>query len=228
MRKVGKSVAQKNKKSNKVIAVVVGLLIIISTAALTLGLFKHFSEPFVEEKPVVSDERINRDEEKPEGEWIVPADEPRYMSIDKLGIINARVVGLGVKAGTVNQLDDPKNIHDVGWYNKSVKPGFGSTTGMAGLYDGHNTGYSEDGVFINLGKLTTGDLVRIERGDGQIFNFEVRTVRTVPLAEVDMSIMHKSVESEVEGLNIISCGGSWDDTAQTYTHRVIVRAVLSV
>lgn len=217
---------QKQKKSRKIILAIIGLLVLIVAAALSLAVIKNIDDQYIDEKPaIVDDPRLEKEEEPPEGEWIVTADEPRYMSIEKLGIVDARVVGVGIKSGTENQLDDPVNIHNVGWYNQSAKPGFG-TGNLAGLYDGHNTGYSANGVFINLGRLVAGDLIKIERGDGQVFNYEVREVATPLLEEVDMNLMQKSAVNGVEGLNIISCGGDWDETRQTYTHRVTVRAVL--
>lgn len=218
---------QKQKKSRKIILAIVGLLVLIVAAAFSLTVVKNLDDKFVDEKPVITDDpRLEKDESVPEGEWIVAADEPRYMSIEKLGVVNARVVKVGIKSGTENQLDDPVNIHDVGWYNQSVKPGYG-TGNMAGLYDGHNTGYSANGVFINLGRLAVGDLIKVERGDGEVFHYEVREVATPLLEEVDMNLMQRSAVSGTEGLNIISCGGDWDEARQTYTHRVTVRAVLA-
>jgi sortase (surface protein transpeptidase) len=166
-----------------------------------------------------------KDETLPEGDWVVAPDLPRYLSIDKIGIKNARVLSMGTKPGS-NQLDDPDNINDVGWYQKSAKPGAASASQLAGLYDGHNTGINAPGVFYNLYKLGYGDIITIERGDGRIFDYAVREVETTLLENVDMGKMQKSALSGFEGLNLITCGGSWDETRQTYTHRVTVRATL--
>lgn len=218
---------QKNKRFKKIVFLIIALLIIVVAAASSLALLGNHYDQYVDEKPVVADDvRLERDEETPSGEWVVAPDEPRYMSIEKLRITNARVVGLGVKSGTASQLDDPKNIHDVGWYNKSVKPGRGGNDGLAGLYDGHNTGYSADGVFVKLGRLAVGDLIKLERGDGEVFYYEVKEVEMPILEEVDMEKMRQSAIPGREGLNIISCGGEWDAERQVYTHRVTVRAVL--
>lgn len=218
---------QKSKKSRKIILLVISLLIIVVSATLALLAIKHVEDTYVDDKPtILNDPRLERDEVLPEGDWSVAADEPRYLSIDKLGISNARVVSVGIKDGTYNQLDDPQNIHNVGWYNKSTKPGYGTSTNTAGLYDGHNTGYAADGVFVNLGKLALGDLIKVERGDGEIFYFEVREVEMPLLEDIDMAKMSRNVEDGKEGLNIISCGGEWDGARNTYTHRVTARASL--
>jgi len=216
------------KKSRKIVLPIVGLLLVIVASVAAIMLLKYFyPQNFIEQQVVVSnDPRQDRDETVPEGEWIVAPDMPRFISIDSLGISNARVVSLGTKAGTDGQLDDPYNIHDFGWYNESAKPGVPTPQSMAGLYDCHNTGYYTNGVCAHLGRLATGDIIRLERGDGVIFNFAVREVETILLEAIDMAKMQKTVVEGVEGLNIISCGGTWDESRQIYTHRVTVRAVL--
>jgi sortase (surface protein transpeptidase) len=167
-----------------------------------------------------------KDESQPEGEWIVAAEKPRYLSIAALGINQARVVELGTK-GANNQLEDPQNIHDAGWYRDSALPGAPFNVEYAGLYDGHNTGINQAGIFYHLDRLKPGDEIIIERGDGATFTYAVREVETPLLEEIDMSKMQKSIDPLTEGLNIISCGGEWDASRQTYTHRVTVRAVLA-
>ena len=85
---------------------------------------------------------------------------PRYLSIEKLGIINARVYSMGIN--TSGELDTPYNIFDVGWYSQSSKPGSGGVLVM----DGHNGGPNVEGVFKHINQLYAGDLITIERGDG--------------------------------------------------------------
>jgi sortase (surface protein transpeptidase) len=166
-----------------------------------------------------------KDESIPEGEWLVAPEKPRFMTVERLGIIQARVVELGT-FGENNQLEDPANIHDAGWYSESALPGAPFNVEYAGLYDGHNTGISQTGIFYRLDQLSLGDKITIERGDGAVFNYAVREVETVLLEEVDMAKLQKSYDPTIEGLNIISCGGDWDPARQTYTHRVTVRATI--
>jgi hypothetical protein len=75
----------------------------------------------------------------------VEPDHPRYLSVNALGVQNARVLSMGVKPD--NELDTPANIHDAGWYKKSALPGSGSG---ALLLDGHNGGPTMDGIFKKL------------------------------------------------------------------------------
>ena len=152
----------------------------------------------------------------------VAADEPRYLSIDKLGIHNARVLSVGLtKDGS---LDTPYGIFDVGWYNRSSKPGTGGVLVM----DGHNGGPNVQGVFKNINQLYADDLITIERGDGEKFTYRVVDNKEVPLAEADqyMSVAFSSPMPGTEAITLISCIGEWSQTQQTYLSRQFVRAIL--
>jgi sortase (surface protein transpeptidase) len=119
-------------------------------------------------------------------EWRVAPDRPRYLSIPSLGITNARVREVGVQSD--GKLGTPLNIFDTAWYNNSALPGSG--TGAL-LIDGHNGGPTLAGVFKNLGSLSEGAIITIERGDGEIFTYSVveRSVMTVAEADTYMSAM---------------------------------------
>lgn len=148
---------------------------------------------------------------------------PRYLSIPSLGIEKARVLGVGVKDN--GELDTPRNIHDVGWYEKSATPGSGSS---ALLLDGHNGGPTKGGVFERLPELKKGDTITLERGDGQRFTYEVKENITMDVNELNsggMKRMSESASDTAEGLNLISCTGNWVPAQQTYDKRVTVRAV---
>lgn len=155
-------------------------------------------------------------------EYTVSADKPRYLSINKLGITNAKILEVGLTSS--KRIGSPKNIYDVAWYNGSSKPGAGGTA----FIDGHNSGPTQTGVFFYLSRLTIGDIITIERGDGQIFNYKVVESKTLTLDEADayMPKMLTSPESGRESLSLMTCAGSWDLNRQTGTHRVLVRAVL--
>jgi LPXTG-site transpeptidase (sortase) family protein len=155
----------------------------------------------------------------------VAADKPRYMSIPALGVERARVIEIGIKPNSDNQLDDPTSIHDVGWYQQSALPGQPTEYLPAGLYDGHNTGVSERGVFWNLASLKNGDEIAIERGDGEVLTYQVVEVEVPKLSDIDMSKMLQTAVSGREGLNIITCAGSWNNYLGTFDHRATVRAV---
>lgn len=155
-------------------------------------------------------------------EYIVAPERPRYLTIKKLGIENARILSMGVN--TKGELATPANIFDVGWYNASGLPGEGRTL----IIDGHNGGPHVHGVFKDLPELSSGDEIKIERGDGAIFKYSVVENVTVPLEEADayMSTASKSPESGKESVTLISCTGEWSQQQQTYLSRQFTRAVL--
>lgn len=161
-------------------------------------------------------------------EWTVPASHPRYISIPKLGIENARIVQLGIIKKT-GQLDAPVSIHDAGWYNGSALPGKGGTM----LMDGHNGGPNFGGIFEKLRELKNGDEIIIERGDGKKLTYVVKDNRDMNVKDINdpsnkwgMATMTNSIEAGKEGLNIITCVGQWDERSQTFNERTMLRAVI--
>lgn len=170
------------------------------------------AEELIEEEP--TDQEIY--------EYVVAADRPRYLSISKLGITNRRVLPMGVNAS--GELDTPRNIFDVGWYEASGKPGQGGTM----VIDGHNGGPHVVGVFKNLPSLVDGDIITIERGDGIIYNYAVVENNEVLLTDADayMDTASQSPRYGMESLTLITCTGEWSQQQQTYLSRQFVRAVL--
>ena len=166
------------------------------------------------------------DEEKPTEtqveEYKVAADQPRYLSIPKLGVVNSRIIAVGVKAN--GEMGTPNNIFDVGWYNASGKPGRGGVM----VIDGHNGGPHVHGVFKDLPSLVEGDIIKIERGDGKIFEYKVTENKTVLLSEADdyMKTAFLSSEPGKESLTLISCTGEWSQRQGTYLSRQFTRAIL--
>lgn len=153
---------------------------------------------------------------------------PRYLSIPRLKISNARVVQIGTIKDT-GQLDSPKSIYDAGWYTKSGLPGAGKG---AVLIDGHNGGPTKGGIFENLGSLSKGSEIIIERGDGQRITYQVVDNREMSVEDINnesnplgMKTMLNSMDPKKEGLNMITCVGDWDYAKNTFNKRVMLRAV---
>ena len=155
-------------------------------------------------------------------EYTVAPDRPRYLTIEKLGINKARILPMGVNAK--GELDTPRNIFDVGWYEASGKPGLGGTL----IIDGHNGGPHVLGVFKNTPSLTNGDIIVVERGDGNIFRYQVVENNAILLSEADayMSTAARSPELGRESVTLISCTGEWSQQQGTYLSRQFTRAVL--
>ena len=209
-------------------------VLISIVAILGLGFFlrvliweeQYYSEKEGSERAIamdMGDELIEVEPTEQEvREYVVAADRPRYLSIDRLKINNARVLPMGINEA--GELSTPNNIFDVGWYYSSGKPGQGGTL----LIDGHNGGPHVQGVFKDLPALGEGDIIRIERGDGEIFNYSVVESKTIPLSESNdyMATAMMSPMRGKESVTLISCTGEWSQAQSTYLSRQFVRAIL--
>ena len=159
-----------------------------------------------DETPVVTDTLSS---------YKVPADEPRILKIDTLGI-NARVRSMGVNS--IGAIQAPVNIYDSGWYSGSSKPGaYGAM-----FIDGHASGATRQGLFAYLDKLQNGNIVSIEKGDGEVLNYKVVHVETVSKDGVDMNKVLHTYGGAQEGLNLMTCTGKWIASEKTYDNRVVV------
>ena len=155
-------------------------------------------------------------------EFTVPADYPRYLTVNKLGVRQARILTMGVNSK--GELDTPRNIFDVGWYEASGKPGQGGTL----IIDGHNGGPHVHGVFKDLPSLKNGDIVTVERGDGVVYNYKVVENVSVSLSDANayMATAARSPEPGKESVTLISCTGEWSQQQGTYLSRQFTRAIL--
>lgn len=150
-----------------------------------------------------------------QAEYKVAADMPRMLSIESIGV-NARVLPMGVNPD--NSLQAPVNIYDSGWYDGSAKPGQPG----AALIDAHASGPTRQGLFAYLDTMQKGDRVKLERGDGEMLEYEVVAVETTALDAVDMQKVLKPYGDATEGLNLITCTGKWLQQQRTYNQRAIV------
>jgi len=208
------------------------LLIIVVIIAATIGaaLFYHYLVP----QPPAAHQHPNKtasadtqkqrstqhDDKNKQKTPSVPPNHPKQLRISKLGI-NAAILPMGILPD--GAMDAPKSAWDVGWYNQSALPGTGRN---ALLLDGHvNNTLNKPGVFFTLKTLQSGDEIKLERGDGKTFTYQVASVEQKPIEQVNMAKLLQSVEPEKEGLNIITCGGSYDHDRKTYEDRVLVYAV---
>lgn len=172
----------------------------------------EFDEELIETPPA----------EKEVREYVVAADRPRYLSVDRLGISNARILPMGIN--DAGELSTPNNIFDVGWYYDSGKPGQGGTL----LIDGHNGGPHVQGVFKDLPSLGVGDIITVERGDGAIFRYSVVENKSIYLSEANgyMATAMKTPMPGKESVTLISCTGEWSQAQKTYLSRQFTRAIL--
>ena len=166
----------------------------------------------VDETIITNDQKQN---------YIVAADQPRFLSVEKIGVNNARI--LPVNETAAGAIAVPLSIFDVGWYAKSSLPGKYGTA----ILDGHNGGPTMQGVFKNLVLLEKGDHIEIEMGDGTKYTYQVYDNNTYTLKEANqkMHSMQVSPVNGVESISIITCTGEWSNLQRTYLSRQFLRAV---
>lgn len=154
--------------------------------------------------------------------YSVAPDLPKYISIPKLGMHNVKILQVGLtKDGAVGA---PVTATSTAWYNGSAKPG---DTKGAMFIDGHVMGEANgSAVLTALKTLVAGDTITVTRGDDKTFTFEVVKKTTVALDAVDMAEMLRSADTTKLGLNLMTCGGTYDNKTQTFDHRTEVFAVL--
>lgn len=218
--------ATKNKQIQRgtSFVIIVGII-----ALLVLGFFayKEMTKPTVAITPIASGAGSNNadvvkeaSDETPVAvnsikQYTVPADQPRMLRINSLSI-SARVRPMSVNS--IGAIAAPVNIYDSGWYTGSAKPGEAG----AMFIDGHASGATRMGLFAYIDTLKDGNEVSVERGDGQVLHYKVVHVETVSKDSVDMSKVLRTYDGVKEGLNLMTCTGTWIKGERTYDKRAIV------
>jgi sortase (surface protein transpeptidase) len=131
----------------------------------------------------------------------VAPDLPKIVRIAKINVA-ARIKRVTTNAQ--NQLGAPGNVHDVGWYDGSSKPG---DAGGATFLDSHVSGPTVPGAFHDIKKLVPGDIIEVERGDGTKYTYKVVKSQVYDKDKVDMAAALVSAVPGKVGLNLMTCTG---------------------
>ncbi len=161
------------------------------------------------------------DEVKPDKatyKWQGAEADPKMVILPSIGA-EGFVQKVGVDQN--NQVAVPNNVHVAGWFTNSVLPG---ENGLS-IIDGHVDGIKEQGIFEKIGKLQTGDIFRIELGNGKELNYKVLKVSSVATSEA-AGILFSQDPTVTSQLNLITCGGTYSSQNHAYDQRVIVAAAL--
>ncbi|WP_055567512.1 class F sortase [Streptomyces atriruber] len=111
----------------------------------------------------------------------------------------------------------------VGWYGGGTRPGAPG----AALFVGHVDTETEPAVFYDLSTLRPGEKVEVARDDGKVAEFTVEDVQVVTRDRFDAKKAYGPHEDGRAELRLITCGGTFDKDARTYTANVIVSAYLT-
>lgn len=150
----------------------------------------------------------------------LPRSNPLWMDVPAIGA-KSSLVPLGLNADQTVEVPPVDQPMQAGWYKHGPTPG---QTGPAVVL-GHVNGGGRDGIFVRLHELRPGAEIRIGREDGQVARFVVERVDQVPKKQFPAdSVYGNTKEPE---LRLITCGGSFDENADSYRDNIIVYATFT-
>lgn len=142
---------------------------------------------------------------------LVPA-EMRLPAID----VKAHVRKVGLDSS--GRLASPGNFTDVGWYARGTMPGESGTA----VFDGHlDNALGMSGVFKRLAELSPGDDIFVYDGHGASLRFAVTRVATFRYDDPSAPAA-VFVGNGEPGIALVTCGGKWLRSEQTYEDRHVV------
>ena len=109
-------------------------------------------------------------------------------------------------------------VAPAGWYRYLASPG---EPGPAVIL-GHVDTRSGPAVFHRLGVLRRGDLVRVTRQDGRVVRFRVTDVVLVAKSAFPTQAVYGA--TVLPTLRLVTCGGTFDRRAHSYTGNTVVFA----
>ena len=132
-------------------------------------------------------------------------------------------------------MPEPYGPVDVAYYDLSDWGGLGGFPGEGGnaVFGAHvdlnrYVSYADDNyrgpaVFWGLDQLTPGSIVEVDYG-GQTLTYAVVWTEEVPASGAVDWRQYFSSDVAVDSITLYTCGGEFDGSTASYTHRVVVRA----
>ena len=156
------------------------------------------------------------DENKPANDykWSGKPEEPKYI---RLSTIQTEGFIQTVGVDQHKQVAVPDNIHIAGWFKDSVRPG---EQGLS-IIDGHVDGRKERGIFKRLIELKQNDEFKVEMGNSRTKTFRVMKVVSVEVKDA-ANVLFSQDPSIKNQLNLITCGGNFNQQSGQYNNRIIV------
>ncbi len=143
--------------------------------------------------------------------------EPAMLRIPSLGV-DTRLERLGLdKTGALQPPADPQQA---GWFAAGPAPGEIGPAVIAGHVDSKHG----PAVFYHLARLRAGDRIFVERSDGTTVVFRVRSVQTYPKAAFPTAEVYGPTPEAA--LRLITCGGRFDRSRQSYEDNVVAYAAV--
>ncbi|RJL22485.1 class F sortase [Bailinhaonella thermotolerans] len=155
----------------------------------------------------------------PPGARPMARSKPVSVKIAKIGV-GAPVDPVGINANGIIEAPPIENPNLIGWYKHGPTPG---EKGPA-IILGHVDTYTGPAVFAELATLKKGDRIEVSRADGSVAVFAVERVEHVSKKRFPTASVYGNLDHA--GLRLITCGGTFDREARSYTENAIVYARL--
>jgi len=143
---------------------------------------------------------------------------PAHLSIPRLGL-SVALGTLGINADGTVQV--PSTADQAGWFRLGPFPG---QVGSAVVL-GHVDSSRGPGVFFTLRSLVPGDRIEVSLASGVIAEFSVTEVATYPKQEFPARDVYAS--HGVSALQLVTCGGAFDQATGSYLSNVVVYSTLA-
>lgn len=150
----------------------------------------------------------------------LPASRPLWIDVPAIAT-HSSLVPLGLNDDRTVEVPPVEQPMQAGWYEHGPTPG---QTGPSVVL-GHVNGGGQDGIFARLHELKPGDEIRVGREDGQVARFVVDRTEQIPKKEFPADAVYGNT-AEPE-LRLITCGGSFDDDADSYRDNIIAFATFA-
>ena len=153
---------------------------------------------------------------------ILAASTPVSLDVPRIGIRHAPLVQLGqAKDGSI-QVPPVGANSPAGWFRNSPTPGQLGASVILGHVDSASAGPS---IFYRLGTLRAGDTATVTRADHTVAIFVVDSVEKY--AKARFPTLQVFGDTDHAALRLITCGGTFNPSKQSYEDNIVVYAHLT-
>lgn len=147
---------------------------------------------------------------------------PVRLIIPALGVeANIQTVGLT----TDGKMANPQGVNkfrETAWYKDSSRPGQAGSAVIAGHLD---NALSLQGVFYHLNELRAGDEIIVKTDQGEQATFKVESSEIYDYQNAPAEKIF-NLNDGTARLNLITCDGTWIQSAKSYDKRLVVYTTL--
>lgn len=148
---------------------------------------------------------------------------PVHIDIPDVGI-HADLIKIGLEADGSIGVPPLNEAQKAAWYDGSPAPGESGPAVIDAHVDSRETrGFR--GAFYNLGQIHPGEHIEVTRADHAVATFTVDSVQLAPKDQFPTSRVYGSVS--YSALRLITCGGDFDYSTNSYVDNTIVYAHMS-